>query len=71
MMENNASDVIYTYGNHDDFMQKYLWKVILGIKAVKNFTILSGGKKFFIMHGDCFDTVNRKATWPSKIEASC
>lgn len=71
MMENNTSDVIYTYGNHDDFMQKYLGKVILGIKVVKNFTILSGGKKFFVTHGDCFDTVNRKANWLSKIGASC
>lgn len=71
MMKNNTSDVIYTYGNHDDFMKRYVGKVVVGIKVFKDFTIQSGGKRFFITHGDCFDTVSRKATWLSKIGASC
>lgn len=71
MMKNSTSDVIYTYGNHDDFMQRYVGKVIVGIKVFRDFTLSSGGKKFLVTHGDCFDTVNRKATWLSKVGASC
>ena len=71
MMKNSTADVIYTYGNHDDFMQRYVDKVTVGIKVLRDFTLISGGKKFFVTHGDCFDTVNRKATWLSKVGASC
>ncbi|MBM6865492.1 UDP-2,3-diacylglucosamine diphosphatase [Bacteroides caecigallinarum] len=71
MMKNNTSDVIYTYGNHDDFMRRYLGKVVVGIKVLKDYTVLSNGKRFFVTHGDCFDTVNRKASWLSKLGALC
>ena len=71
MMKNDTNDVIYTYGNHDDFMQRYLDKIVVGIKVLKDFALFSGGKRYFVTHGDCFDTVNRKATWLSKLGASC
>ena len=71
MMEDKTSNVIYTYGNHDDFMKRYISKTILGICVLSNFTIVSGGKRFFVTHGDFFDTGNRKATWISKVGASC
>lgn len=71
MMKNDTNDVIYTYGNHDDFMQRYLDKIVVGIKVLKDFALSSGGKRYFVTHGDCFDTVSRKATWLSKLGASC
>lgn len=71
MIRSDAPDVIYIYGNHDDFMRRYAEKEVAGIKVMKDFTVSSGGKRFFVTHGDCFDSVNRKATWLSKIGASC
>lgn len=71
MMEDRTSDVIYMYGNHDDFMERYVGKTILGISVLRDFTIQSGEMRYFVTHGDCFDTVNRKATWLSKVGASC
>jgi UDP-2,3-diacylglucosamine pyrophosphatase LpxH len=56
--------VIYLRGNHDDFLDQ-----ILPLNIGKNFSIQrdmileSGQKKFFVTHGDVFDSVTSNMKW--------
>lgn len=56
--------VVYLRGNHDDFLDQ-----ILPINIGKNFSIQrdmileSGQKKFFVTHGDVFDSITSNMKW--------
>lgn len=64
MMEKDDTKVIYVRGNHDDFLDQ-----VLPFVAGKNFQIRrdyilkSGAKKYFVMHGDVFDTITSHMKW--------
>lgn len=50
--------VIYLRGNHDDFLDQVmpLW-VGSNFSIRKDYVLKSGGKRFYITHGDVFDSV--------------
>lgn len=68
MMESHGTRVIYTRGNHDNFLDQFI-----PLRLGKNFFILkeyilkSGGKKFLVTHGDIFDSITTNLKWLSKL----
>ena len=56
--------VIYLRGNHDDFLDQ-----VMPLKVGKNFSIrkdyilTSGAKKFYVTHGDVFDSITSQLKW--------
>ncbi|MFN5183892.1 MAG: UDP-2,3-diacylglucosamine diphosphatase [Bacteroidota bacterium] len=61
------SKVIYIRGNHDDFLDEIL-PFELGNFSIKKYHIHeSGEKKYFVTHGDLFDTVTSKMKWIAKL----
>jgi UDP-2,3-diacylglucosamine pyrophosphatase LpxH len=68
MMEDHNTQVIYTRGNHDDFLDSFI-PLALG----KNFTLqrdyihVSHGRRFLVTHGDIFDSVTTNLKWLSKL----
>lgn len=68
MMEEHNTQVIYTRGNHDDFLDSFI-PLALG----KNFTLqrdyihVSHGRRFLVTHGDIFDSVTTNLKWLSKL----
>jgi UDP-2,3-diacylglucosamine pyrophosphatase LpxH len=63
MIENNNTKVFYLRGNHDDFLDQIL-PLQIGNLVIQNDMIYeSNGKKFFITHGDVFDSVTSSFRW--------
>jgi UDP-2,3-diacylglucosamine pyrophosphatase LpxH len=59
--------VIYLRGNHDDFLDEIL-PFSLGNFSIKRDHILhSAGKKYYVVHGDIFDTVTTKLKWLAQL----
>jgi UDP-2,3-diacylglucosamine pyrophosphatase LpxH len=68
MIDNDDTQVIYTRGNHDDFLDNFL-----PLKIGKNFSIVlehihySKGKRYLVTHGDVFDSITTNMKWLSKL----
>ncbi|MFI3324352.1 MAG: UDP-2,3-diacylglucosamine diphosphatase [Rikenellaceae bacterium] len=58
--------VIYIRGNHDDFLDRMVPLVFANIEVLNDYTLLSGNKCYFVLHGDIFDNVTTSAKWLSK-----
>ncbi len=56
--------VVYLRGNHDDFLEQ-----VMPLRLGKNFSIrrdyvlMSGDKKFYVTHGDVFDSITSQMKW--------
>jgi len=64
MIEENKTKVIYIRGNHDDFLDQ-----IVPLRLGKNFQIRkdyilnSGDLRFYVTHGDIFDSITSHFKW--------
>jgi UDP-2,3-diacylglucosamine pyrophosphatase LpxH len=59
--------VIYLRGNHDDFLDEVL-PLELGNFSIRRTHLLEGfGKRYFVVHGDIFDTVTTRLRWIAKL----
>lgn len=64
MMDDHNTKVVYLRGNHDDFLDQ-----ILPLKLGKQFSIQrdmilkSGDKRFYVTHGDVFDSITTNMKW--------
>lgn len=59
--------IIYLRGNHDDFLDEIL-PFSFGPFVIKRTHILqSGNNKYYVVHGDIFDTVTTKLKWLAKL----
>lgn len=68
--EQDDSEVIYTRGNHDDFMTQFLPVDIGGLRMVKEADhICPNGDKYLVIHGDGFDSVCTNHRWLASIGA--
>lgn len=67
MIENDKTQVIYTRGNHDDFLDQILPFEIGNFKIVKEFYYESFGKKYYVVHGDVFDSITSHMKWLSHL----
>ena len=56
--------VIYLRGNHDDFLDQILpFRVGQNFSIRKDYILKSGGKQFYVTHGDVFDSVTVHLKW--------
>lgn len=63
----HKTEIIYLRGNHDDFLDRILPFKFQNIRIVKDYMYISGGKRFYVLHGDVFDLVTSRYSWLSKI----
>lgn len=63
MIEQENTKVFYLRGNHDDFLDQILPLQIGNLSIQKDMVYESNGKKFFITHGDIFDSITSNFRW--------
>jgi len=63
MMENHETKVFYLRGNHDDFLEQILPLKIGNLSILRDMIYESNGKRFFITHGDIFDSISTHFRW--------
>lgn len=59
--------VVYVRGNHDDFLDRIIPVDFLNISLVRDFVYESGGRRYFVLHGDAFDSVTSRMSWLAKL----
>ena len=59
--------IVYLRGNHDDFLDEIMPFTLGNFSIQREFYLQSGGKKYYVIHGDIFDTITTKMTWLAKI----
>lgn len=64
MIEENKTKVIYIRGNHDDFLDQII-PLRLGkhFQIRKDYILSSGEKRFYVTHGDVFDSITTNLKW--------
>ncbi|MCU0446905.1 MAG: UDP-2,3-diacylglucosamine diphosphatase [Microscillaceae bacterium] len=67
MMEEFNTKVIYLHGNHDDFLDNILPLTINNLSIQMDYVYESFGKKYYIVHGDIFDSVTTHFKWIAKL----
>ncbi|WP_439488365.1 UDP-2,3-diacylglucosamine diphosphatase [Algoriphagus sp.] len=63
MIENHSTKVYYLRGNHDDFLDQILPFQMGNLSIQKDMIYESHGKKYFITHGDVFDSITTNLRW--------
>ena len=67
MMEEYDTEVIYLRGNHDDFLENLVPLELGNISVLQDYILESGDHRFFVTHGDVFDSVTTKMEWLAKL----
>ena len=67
MMEEYDTEVIYLRGNHDDFLENLVPLELGNISVLQDYILESGVHRFFVTHGDVFDSVTTKMEWLAKL----
>jgi UDP-2,3-diacylglucosamine pyrophosphatase LpxH len=67
MMENHNTKVIYVRGNHDDFIDHLAPFEFDNISIVKDYVHEKNGKRYYVVHGDIFDSVTSNMVWLAKL----
>lgn len=63
MMDSERTKVFYLRGNHDDFLDQILPLEIGNLSILKDMVYESHGKKYFVAHGDIFDSITTNLRW--------
>ncbi len=63
----HTTRIVYVRGNHDDFLDSVVPIEFLGISLVRDFVYESGGRRYFVLHGDVFDHVTSRLKWLAKL----
>ncbi len=59
-MEKRDTEIVYLRGNHDDVLSHFLPLAFEGLSLVEDHIHeTADGKKYFVLHGDVFDTVTK------------
>lgn len=67
MIEEHKTEVIYLRGNHDDFLDQVLPFKVGNLTITRDLVIESNGKKFYVVHGDIFDSITTNLKWVAKL----
>jgi UDP-2,3-diacylglucosamine pyrophosphatase LpxH len=67
MMENDNTKVYYLRGNHDDFLDQILPLRIGNLSIVRDLVFESSGKRYYVVHGDIFDSITTNLKWIAKL----
>jgi UDP-2,3-diacylglucosamine pyrophosphatase LpxH len=62
-----GTTIIYIRGNHDDFLDEVLPFTLGNFSIRRDYYLQSGLKKYYVVHGDIFDTVTTKLKWIAKL----
>lgn len=63
MIERDHTKVYYLRGNHDDFLDQILPLQIGNLSIQKDMIYESNGNKYFVTHGDVFDSITTHFRW--------
>ncbi len=63
MIEQTNTKVFYLRGNHDDFLDQILPLKIGNLTIQTDMIYESHGKKYFVTHGDVFDSITTNLRW--------
>ncbi len=63
----HTTNIIYVRGNHDDFLDRLTPVNFLNIKVVNDYIYESFGKRYYVLHGDIFDSVTTNISWLAKV----
>jgi len=68
MIDNHGTKVIYTRGNHDDFLDSFIpLQIGKNLFIQRDYIHYSNGKKYLVTHGDVFDSITTGMKWLSKL----
>ena len=62
-LEKRDTEVIYLRGNHDDVLSKFLPLDFENLKIVEDYIHEGVHGRYFVLHGDVFDTVTKNFAW--------
>lgn len=67
MIDDYETRVIYLRGNHDDFLDQFIPIHMGNISIQRDYYHESKGKKFYVIHGDVFDSITTNLKWIAKL----
>lgn len=67
MMDKFKTRVIYVRGNHDDFLDQILPLRIGRLSICRDYIYESFGKRYYITHGDIFDSITTRLKFVAKL----
>jgi UDP-2,3-diacylglucosamine pyrophosphatase LpxH len=67
MIEQHNTEVIYLRGNHDDFLDQVLPFNVGNLSIQRDYVLESHGKRYYIVHGDIFDSITTNLKWIAKL----
>jgi UDP-2,3-diacylglucosamine pyrophosphatase LpxH len=67
MIEDNKTEVIYLRGNHDDFLDSIIPIQFGNLSVQRDYMLESGDKRFYVIHGDIFDSITTNLKWIAKL----
>ena len=67
MIVEDGTKVTYLRGNHDDFLDQVMPLNFGNIRVCREMTYESNGKRYYIVHGDIFDSITSHLTWIAKL----
>lgn len=67
MVEKHGTQVYFLRGNHDDFLDRIIPMQMGPLSIQKDMILESGGKKYFVTHGDVFDSITSNMKWLAKL----
>ena len=63
MVEKHGTEVFFLRGNHDDFLDKIIPMSMGKLNILKDMILESGSDKYFVTHGDVFDSITSNMKW--------
>lgn len=67
MIEDDKTKVYYLRGNHDDFLDQILPLRIGNMSIRRDMVYQSFGKRYYVVHGDIFDSITTNLKWIAKL----
>ncbi|TAF65369.1 MAG: UDP-2,3-diacylglucosamine diphosphatase [Cytophagales bacterium] len=67
MMQKDKTKVIYLHGNHDDFVDSIIPLRMGNFSFQMDYVLQSKDRKWYVVHGDVFDSVTKKWRWLAQI----
>ncbi len=63
----HTTRIVYLRGNHDDFLDRVTPITFLNMEIVNDMVYESFGKRYYVLHGDIFDSVTTNMSWVAKL----
>ncbi len=67
MMSGKPTKVVYIRGNHDDFLDEVVPFELGNFSIRRDYILQSSGKRYYVVHGDIFDSVTTNLKWLAKL----